>query len=84
MSNKLKNICLTLLSPGGGAHWTPPPYAFLITAPKRMLRSTRNFLTFPKYQKQKKSKNFSFIFLTLAPQGGFVQKIGKWKLSRRE
>ena len=57
---------LNPIKPGGGA-LRAPPYAFLLTAPKRMLRSTRNFLTFPKYQKQKKSKNLSFIFLTLPP-----------------
>ena len=40
---------LTLLSPGGGAE-RHPLRVFLI-AHKRMLRSLRNFLTFPKYQK---------------------------------
>ena len=41
------------IKPKGGGPEAPPPYAFLLTAPKRMLRSIRNFLTFPKYQKQK-------------------------------
>ena len=54
--------CIIIISAGGGGGPPGPPYAFLLTAPKRMLRSTRNFLTFPKYQKQKNWKNWYLIF----------------------
>ena len=65
------------IKPGGSPQGPPPPYAFLLTAPKHMLRSTRNFLTFPKYQKQKKIEKFEFHFFNPTPQGGGVKKIGK-------
>ena len=68
MSNKQKRV-----GGGEGGAERHPQRVFLI-AHKRMLRSLRNFLTFPKYQKQKKSKNLSFIFLTLPLRGGGLPK----------
>ena len=51
LSSVFKNLYLylTLLNPGGGAE--RHPLRVLLIAHKRMLRSLRNFLTFPKYQK---------------------------------
>ena len=62
-------LTLNLLSPGGGLS--------LLTAPKRMLRSIRNILTFPKFQKQKKIEKFEFHFFNPTPPGGGCKKIGK-------
>ena len=61
---------LTLLGPVVALRATP--YAFLLTASKRMLRSTPNFLTFPKYQKQKKIEKIEFHFFNPPPPGGGV------------
>ena len=41
----------------------------MIIAPKRMHIIIWNFVTFPKYQKQKFWKKFEFKFLTLPPLG---------------
>ena len=55
---------LTLLGPGGGAQ------AFLDIASKRLYVVIQNFLTFPKYQKQKFWKKIEFKFFPPTPLGG--------------
>ena len=52
-------------------------------ASKRMNVVTQNFLTFPKYQKQKFWKNLNSNFFTLSPSEGGTKKTNIFKLSRR-
>ena len=67
------------IKPGPGA-LSALPFEFLLIAHKRMLRSIRNFLTFPKYQKRKIWKNFDLIFLPLPPWGGGSKKSRSMKI----